>query len=337
MDGKQLLMKHFQVKAERVPFDSEAMCYESNGILYLIIDVTKKEQKYLYELHQMSRHMIGQGEKGVATFLPDQSGHFLLTEEKKEFVVLASRRMSPLTTFTGGELAKFHLRGQSLPLRVQHASEFGSWKDKWEQRLENMEKAVGKLVKERNDSFARLIIESFPYYMGLAENAIQYVADTEMDESPGEWDVGVICQMPFRETAWTQEPAIHHPFNWIFDHAARDVAEWIRLRYWQGSLLYRSNLAVFIRQYEQMRPLSPFAWRLIYGRLLFPAHYFDCAESYFSAASFHLKKENEEKLKKYMTYSHEHEKFLAFFYEQAGVPVRQFNLPKIPWLGSTIS
>ncbi|KAB7706992.1 spore coat protein YutH [Bacillus aerolatus] len=332
MDGKELLKKHFHIEADRIPYRSEAMCYESNGLLYLIVEVTKKEQQYLNELHQMSQHMIRQGEKRIAAFMPDQSGYFLIVEGKKEFVVLVSKRYSSQPTLTGGKLARFHLRGRSIPVQMTSVNEFGRWKENWEQRLEKLEKAAGQLVKEQDDPFARLVVEAFPYYMGLAENAIQYVADTEMDESPGKWDTGTICQWTFSEKAWLSEPAIRQPFDWVFDHAARDIAEWIRSHYWQGSLFYRSRFTQFLQEYEQVRPLSPFTWRLIYARLLFPVHYFECAENYFSAASLHIKKENEEKLKKYTVHSPEHEQFLAFFYEWAGVPVKKLKIPDVQWL-----
>ncbi|HEY9577955.1 MAG TPA: spore coat protein YutH, partial [Pseudobacillus sp.] len=233
MDGKKLLMKHFHIQAERAPFRSEVMCYESNGLLYHIIDVTKEEQQYLYELHQMSKHMIRQGEKRTATFLPDQSGRFLITEENKEFVILISRRPVPMNIFTGRQLARFHSRGQSLLFHINSASELGSWRERWEQRLEKLEKSVSQLMREQDDLFARLIIESFPYYMGMAENALQYAADTEIDESPQQWDSGTICHLSFNEQSWLREPAVHLPFNWVFDHPARDIAEWVRSEYWR--------------------------------------------------------------------------------------------------------
>ncbi|KMY55189.1 hypothetical protein AC623_15695 [Bacillus sp. FJAT-27231] len=332
MDGKQILMKHFNIQAERAPFRSEAMCYERDGLLYHIMDVTKKEQQYLYELHQMSRHMVQQGEKRTAVFLPAVNGRFLITEENKDFVVLVSKRPSSIKAVTGRKLAHFHLRGQSLSFQINSASELGKWREKWEQRLEKLEKGVSQLVREQDDPFARLIVESFPYYMGLTENALQYAADTDIDAPPQQWDSGTICHSLFNEQAWLREPAVHLPFNWVFDYPARDIAEWIRSEYWRGSLFYRTRFIDFIRQYEQVRPLSSFSWRLIYARLLFPAHYFDCVENYFSAASFHRRKENEEILKKYTASSHEYEQFLGFFYEQAGLPANQLNMPIISWL-----
>lgn len=332
MDGKRLLSQHFNIQAERASFQSETMCYENKGLLYHIIDVTGKEQQYLYELHQMSQHMLRQGDMRTAIFLRDRNGRFLITEGQREFVVLVSEKPSSMRAFTGGSLAHFHLRGQLLSFQVNSASELGKWRERWEQRLEGLEKSVGQLVREQDDPFARLIVQSFPYYMGITENAIQYTIDTEIDGAPQQWDSGTICHFAFNERTWNREPAIHQPFNWVFDYAARDIAEWIRSEYWQGSLFYRTRFIDFIRQYQQVRPISPFSWRLIYARLLFPVHYFECAESYFVKGSLHVKKENEERLKRYIANSHEYEQFLAFFYERAGLITNQLNIPIINWL-----
>ena len=330
MDGTQLLNKHFHIKAERAGAAAKANCYRSSGLLYFIVDVTKKEQEYLYELHQMSQHMAAQGEKRSAVFLPDQSGRFLVTEEKKDYVILISREYPP-AALTGRELARFHRRGRSLAFQVSKATELGLWRKKWEERLESLEASVDKLWKEQDDSFARLIIESFSYYMGMAENAIQYVADTEIDEQPSYWDAGTICQKTLSEERWQQEPSVRQPFDWVFDHPARDLAEWIRSRYWKGSLFHQSRLTRFLKEYTQVCPISPFAWRLIFARLLFPVHYFDCVEGYFSS-SLHAKKESEEQLKKLIKRSADYEQFLASFYERSGVPAKTLRLPEIPWL-----
>ncbi|RJS60214.1 spore coat putative kinase YutH [Bacillus sp. PK3_68] len=332
MDGKQLLIKHFNIEAERASFPAETICYESNGLLYHIIDVTGKEQQYLYELHQMSQHMLRQGDRRTAIFLRDRNGRFLITEEQREFVVLVSEKPASIRAFTGRRLAHFHLRGQLLSFQVHSASELGKWREGWEQRLERLEKSISQLVKEQDDPFAQLIVQSFPYYMGITENAIQYTVDTEIDESPQQWDSGTICHTAFSEQIWMREPAVHQPFNWVFDHPARDIAEWVRSEYWQGSLFYRTRFVDFIGQYQQVRPITAFTWRLIYARLLFPVHYFECAESYFAKGSWHVKKENEERLKRYVASSHEYEQFLASFYNRAGLSANQLNIPAITWL-----
>ena len=52
-------------------------------------------------------------------------------------------------------------------------------------RLDQLEKFwQSQVMNHPSDVFDQLFIESFPYYLGVAENAIQYVVDTEMDDTP---------------------------------------------------------------------------------------------------------------------------------------------------------
>ena len=61
------------------------------------------------------------------------------------------------------------------------------------------------------DVFDQLFIESFPYYLGVAENAIQYVVDTEMDDTPQLTDAATICQERFTPLLWHQTKRLKLP------------------------------------------------------------------------------------------------------------------------------
>ncbi|WP_100332163.1 spore coat putative kinase YutH [Bacillus xiapuensis] len=333
MDGKELLERRFHIQTDRGVRSSQGMHYESEGLLYTIVDVTNKEPQYLYELHQMSQHIIRQGDRKVAAFVPAAGGHFLVTEEEKDYAVLVSKPRTSRYSFSASSLFKFHSRGKTLPLEIKKASEFAQWKNIWEKQLETLEKSVSKMMEKQPDEpFASLVIESYPYYMGMAENAIQYVADTEMDARPESSDYGTICHKSFRPQVWEKAPIMRNPFDWAYDHRVRDVSEWLRSSYWEGTLLYRSRFESFLHEYQQAEPFSAFSWRMIYARLLFPQHYFDCAAIHASTSSLHVKKEKEEELKKYIKHSREYEQFLASFYERAGVRVSAMQIPEIAWL-----
>ncbi|OZI13007.1 spore coat protein YutH [Bacillaceae bacterium SAS-127] len=330
MDGKALLKEHFRITSDRMV---NGRYYESEGFLYSIVDVTNMEQEYLLELHQMSQHLMSQGDRKVAVFIPSVTGAFLITEDKKDVVVLGSAQVLSRSEAIGKKLARFHRRGRTLTDEMKTTSQLGLWRERWEQEMDRLEKSISGLMEKGVDGkFATMMIDSFPYYMGLAENAIQYIVDTEMDETPGITDYGTICHQSFHAKTWANRNFIHHPFDWVYDHPARDIAEWIRSSYWEGSLLYRSNFEQFLQEYQQQERLSPFSWRLIYARLLFPTHYFDCSRIYFSSQSLQVKKEKEEQLEKYMKNTAEYERFLASFYELAFVPTNRLKIPNVTWL-----
>ena len=130
----------------------------------------------------------------------------------------------------------------------------------------------GKLYIEPENEFDVLFIETFPYYMGLAENAIQYLTDTEIDDKPTQVDHGTLCHERFTHSVWKGPYFVKNPFEWVFDHASRDLAEWIRERYFANIQTSQPDIKSFLTDYRSLATLSPFSWRLLYARLLFPLH-----------------------------------------------------------------
>ena len=88
----------------------------------------------------------------------------------------------------------------------------------------------------------------------------------------------------------------------------------------------------FFADYQSVEPLSSFAWRLLYSRLLFPLHYVDCIEEYYSTNSEQQKRLLQARLEKYLSQTNEQERILKEFYELAEVPVRKYRIPYIDWL-----
>jgi spore coat protein YutH len=183
-----------------------------------------------------------------------------------------------------------------------------------------------------DDEFERMFIESFPYYMGLTENAIQYLADAEIDDEPSESDHGTVCHERFSCHSWGIDCMIKNPFDWVFDHRSRDIAEWTRERYFHNSQTYHLDVRQFFDEYQSISTLSPFSWKLLYSRILFPLHYFDCVESYYINHSEQQRKLLEEQLSKILRQSSVYERFLGGFYQLVGAPVKKFKLQQPEWI-----
>lgn len=329
-----ILKKFFNIKAENSFMDGSFVRYVANDSLYTLVPVTNVKEELLVELYEISEHLIGQGDKYVSRFTLSKDDKFLITSNDEDYVLLQNRlsTMSRKIEY-GKKLAKFHQRGRSIQTNIQIVSRMGQWKSFWETRLDQMEKAWYQLVQEHPDhEFEHLFVDSFPYYMGLSENAIQYLVDTELDETPYQSDAGTVCHERFNKNSWGKHQWIRNPFDWVFDHATRDIAEWIRGQYFRNKRTFLPDLQEFLSSYQSVSPLSAFSWRLLYARLLFPLHYFECIEEYFITSSEQQKKILEERLKSYMQNSIEYETFLADFYKNSGVINGGRNIPIVEWL-----
>ena len=136
----------------------------------------------------------------------------------------------------------------------------------------------------------------------------------------------------FSSHTWGNEIAMRNPFDWVFDHCSRDLAEWTREKYFHNVQTYQPDLQRFYSEYQSIEPLSSFSWRLLYARILFPLHYVECIEDYYSTTREQDQRLLTERLEKYLSDSSEYESFLQQFFQLLEVPVRQYRIPTLDWL-----
>ncbi|MED5053227.1 spore coat protein YutH [Anoxybacillus rupiensis] len=300
---------------------------------YMIVPVEQRTGEEVNELYQMGMYLHAKGDLSVASFVQTKTGTIIAYHQDRPFVVL---RIYPhiytRTIPIGKELAKMHEQGRHFPAYIAHCKRIGRWKELWGQRLDQMEDFWREKVKvPRETEFEQLFIESFPYYMGLTENAIQYITDTELDEQPYFVDSATICHERIAHTLWAEGREVKLPTDWVYDHCARDLAEWVRALYMKEGRSDDEQIRRFFREYERLTPLSAFAWRLIYARLVFPLHYFECIEGYYSANKEEERHGREQMLRTILANTRNYEQFLATFYDRLEL-VRRFRLPTIKWL-----
>lgn len=330
-----LLETHYGITAKEQLKLKTYDAVRGNGWIYIITNPNNREEADVIELSGISQHLRSYGDKQVPIIMQSKDRSYLTNWEQQKYCVLAIREVDRQKRHTklGRRLAKFHERGRRVPFQIERTSRIGQWKVLWEKRLEQMEKVWnGLLFQTPEDEFERMFIESFPYYMGLTENAIQYLVDTELDDEPQPTDSGTVCHERFTAKTWGGSDLIKNPFDWVFDHRSRDLAEWTRERYFRNNQTYDVDVKQFFAEYQSIAPLSSFSWRLLFARLIFPLHYFDCVESYYGSQSEQEKRSLEEWLSKIIKHSAENERFLAGFYQISGAPLNRMNLPLLEWL-----
>ena len=148
----------------------------------------------------------------------------------------------------GSELSIFHKRGAFFPEEIEQLSRIGEWKALWEKRLDQLEKFwQSQVMNHPTDVFDQLFIESFPYYLGVAENAIQYVVDTEMDDTPQLTDAKNNLPRTIHTFIMASNEASQTPFDWVYDHPTRDIAELIRYMMIEKERLGANNRSICYR------------------------------------------------------------------------------------------
>lgn len=303
--------------------------FRNGNFIYFMVPAGEWEQDDLNEFQTMGQHMMERGEPMVAYLYPTVKGSPHSRIDGQKWVLFCIPYYGFSTSFnTGKELAKFHHRGRTMPYALTRNNRSGQWKQLWETRLDQMEAFWKEKLREGpQSSFDRAFLESFPYYLGLTENAIQYLVDTELDDYPQGSDMPAICHHRFTDSLWKGNTAAKIPLDWVVDHPGRDLAEWARDVYLKKSPSHMNSIQEFFREYERKSPLSSYSWRLIYARLLLPVHYFEEVEAYYVNDRREEGEANLKKLNEILNKSGEYERFLSQLPELA-----RYNLPRIHWL-----
>ena len=95
--------------------------------------------------------------------------------------------------------------------------ERNNWETLWANRIDFLEEYISQNINKYP-----LIRESSDYFIGLAENAISYLVNTKRENiKDNVLDRKVISHI-------TISNSLYNPLNIIFDHRARDIAEYIK-------------------------------------------------------------------------------------------------------------
>ena len=331
---KKLLKQHYGIDAmESTPIGHHQSCKDEQQ-RYLLIPVQQKDEEVILELERIAQHLKMTGDRNVSTFLTTKEQKHVVEFDSNQYCVLKfSENHGRSLTRIGRKLAKFHYRGRSISFPVEKITRIGQWKSLWEKRIDQMERAWNEMIRhDPENEFDAMFFESFPYYMAIAENAIQYLVDTELDDDPKVIDYGTVCHIRFTNRTWGDEIIMKNPFDWVLDHCSRDLAEWTRERYFHNYRTYEPEVLRFYEEYQSVQGLSSFSWRLLYARLLFPIHYVECIENYYSSQSEQEQRMLTERLEKFLQGSNDYEKFLGDFFQIVSAPVRQQHIPVLDWL-----
>jgi len=329
---EQWVYEQYRMRVERLERRGRHTVVWRQQERFLLISADGRSEAEMEERQQMSRYLQAKGMVGVGELVKTTSGTYIATWDGQPMALVRAPLAAIRFRSLGRELALMHEYGRSCPLPITACRRIGQWRELWAKRIDQMEAFWANMLATGPTSpFDRLLMESFPYYLGLAENAVQYVADTELDEEPLGVDYAAFCHERLPQAGWIEGAEAKLPIDWVYDHCARDLAEWVRHLYRQRGLGCQRAVRQFFQDYGHVSPLSPFAWRLVYARLLFPLPYLECVEAYYTAADGKERVRREEELRRLLDGSHEYEQFLASFAEIAGIAER-VRLPAVEWL-----
>ncbi|HJJ16523.1 MAG TPA: hypothetical protein OIM63_00305 [Bacilli bacterium] len=168
------------------------------------------------------------------------------------------------------------------------------WARLWSEKIDYFEYQIREIGKDK-----KLILNSFSYYIGLAENAISYV--NNVNETYQKEYLLTLCHK--RVYYPTYKLNYYNPLSFIFDLRVRDIASYLKNKFFKKEDAY-----IELENYLKHIKLSNYEYAMLYARLLYPSYYFDIYEKVMN------NEENEDKLVEIISLVDEYEEYLKQVY-----------------------
>lgn len=185
-----------------------------------------------------------------------------------------------------------------------------NWNVLWSTKIDYFEYQINQMGKKYP-----ILVDTFAYFTGLAENAISYVKYTTLETQMETSDNPVISHRKINNNI---EP-LYNPLNIILDHKSRDIAEYIKLSF----LNKNTNIYQELDSYFSSNYYSEYGLRLLYARIIYPSFYFDMYEQIIQG----LRKESD--LLNIVSLLDDYELYLKEMYYYLK---KYHNIPEIDWI-----
>lgn len=317
------LYENYNIQPEEKRWIDGKECFKSGEYVYFTISIDNNEIIYM-EQAVVAYYLAEDYYTHMAIPISNNQGEwFTVFQDTQLMVVQGKLSYREITLSDGKLLAEFHQIGNAYGYEPKAISSYGQWKELWIDKVNTLENHLEQRARETPSGYYRLVMDVLPYFIGISENAIQYIRESEQEQRFYEVDQGTIA---FRRYTNQLIKPIMWPMELVYDHPSRDISEFLRQH-----ILNKDPGAIssnFLNDYQAIRPLSVFSWRLIYARLLFPIHIFDFLE-------WNLTSENDdalEQFKQLLQTQSEYEEKLGKFYNQVEVDCDLLQIPVVHWL-----
>lgn len=187
-----------------------------------------------------------------------------------------------------------------------------NWGTLWSEKIDYFEYQVRELSIEKD-----VVKNSFSYYVGMAENAISYVNNTNMKYGGDAYRIVLSHRRVFYPN---YKLNYLNPLSFVFDLEVRDIAEYLKAMFFKKDISFCLDE---LSSYLKIRHLSLYEYQMLYARLLYPTYYFDVYESVMN------KNGDEEQLVNIIKKCDSYEEFLKKAYLEIS---KYAKIDKIEWI-----
>lgn len=261
-----------------------------NNDIYIICRVYN--EKEVLELYEITR-----GITFFYKFIPNKDGSIFTMYQDFIFVLLKINDKSSMITQNKNQI--------SLDENKKYYLDRSDWYELWTRKNDYYEYQYQHIKGKY-----KVIDESINYYIGLAENAISYIANIPINlkeqEKKGLYPKRLL------------ESEYHNPLNYVIDYKERGLSETLKYLFLNKKYLSQ-NIENIILSYN----CTETGYKLLYGRMLYPSMYFDIYDKVINDF------ENEKELVNVIKRLKEYEEYLKEIYR---IISKHTKIKNIDWL-----
>jgi len=302
---KNNIMYYYKLNIDNIYQSNDYYYFDINNERYELVIYTRdiKEQQAIYDLN---RKMILSNIL-VHEIIPNKD-NYIVTIINNIPYILYKVYINKEKEISLQELT--HLSNYNFEYKEELKRD--NWDILWSKKIDYLEYQINQTGKKHP-----ILVDSFSYFVGLAENAISYVKNTTLETKKEQSDTEVISHRKIKEC--NKLNCIYDPLNIVIDHKSRDLSEYIKLSFLNNNKNIFNELDIYFSN----NYFSQYGIRLLYARILYPSFYLDMYDEII------LNRINESEILNITNRINEYEEYLRniYFY------LRKFyNIPEVEWL-----
>lgn len=248
---------YYRIKPEKIINRQNNYFFYLNNLLYNLTPYYKppEEIEEIYKLNQtLSKYRIHK-------IIPNKDNSPLTPINNNQYILLQInvKEQKKISLAEINYLSNLKISSDKL-IR-------SNWYRLWIKKIDYFEQQINQMGKQYP-----YLVDSFNYFIGLAENAISYLKTTLDEYKPEPIDVPKISHDRLRLNDTSYD--FYHPLNIILDHKSRDLAEYIKNSFFNNNF----NIIEELTTYFNYNYYSHYGMRLLVARILYPSFYFDLYE-----------------------------------------------------------
>lgn len=306
---KQVIAYYYNIQIEDFEQDKNICCFNFNKCKFYFVPYNRDE-KSLREIIEVSREMKVKNIKCHDIIINKFNN--VLTKFNEENYMLLKVCDDLDRDFNIFDMFFISKKLRLLPNKQKEYK--NNWSEYWKRNVDYFESQIRNYGKLKMG-----ILNTFSYYIGLAENAIEYagIIEKELRFNANDDSISLGHRRIFSPN---YQLNYLNPISFIFDLDVRDYAEYFKARFFNDGNIYQE----FVSFFKTVR-FGIYSYSMFYARLVYPSYYFDLYEQVI------LNDKNEELLIDIVNKQKEYEKFLGFAYQEIS---KYAPIKKIPWMVS---